>query len=678
MAKSLEFLELDFHDPKEVMIAISFGSVDYRDIGKRKGTFSKTIKMPSTKVNDAFFGYSFDVNNTGHFDNKIRVPIVISEIEFNGTLQLKSVEIINGNVSSYSVNIFSDIADWVTLIGESTLRDLTHHESHILTLDNVKNSWQTNGLTGDYVYGLINYGNFLQDLPSTHNIDIAFWRPAFYSLPIVRQIFKESGYTFIDNGVKRTPFRDHILPFTSKEVEIPSLDVKASNINLPGKSIQNDSSNSIKTTKFNFGYESEESDNGNFFTHTTGVFLAPSNDMYDFNLSTVIDVFSQNTKLIGGNNREKLGDISINLVRISDGAVVASLSDPTNYGAFSGGGGKFEELNLFGGVSISLTKGQSYRVVMVIRQEEKSNVVIQRFPNATIEIKPRLSTLVEGAEIEHSKFIQNIKKIDFLNDFIKQGNFRIVTNNRNKTVEFVEESKFLLQDSEEWSGMIDQSKPSVISHIQNEGAKELVWSYSNDSDDSFIKDHSDRLDVEWGTKRVELDSEYRKGVSTVHQSIFSSTIDGTGIGLKMPVMSTQEIKQGEPILRSDFETNFENRCLIYGGLKDGDFVINGEAHTQYPFCYFVSEDFSLQWDNLGDFFDGSNDVGLVDRYYSNSIDRFNNAKLLTTWVNLNELDISNLSFRKIKSVNGSHYYLNKVTDYLVNNNQPTKVELISR
>ena len=118
MAKSLEFLELDFHDPKEVLIAVSFGSVDYRNIGQRKGTFSKTIIMPSTKVNDAFFGYSFDVNNESYFDSKIRVPITISEIEFNGTLQLKSIESINGVVSSYSVNIFSDIADWVSLIGE--------------------------------------------------------------------------------------------------------------------------------------------------------------------------------------------------------------------------------------------------------------------------------------------------------------------------------------------------------------------------------------------------------------------------------------------------------------------------------------------------------------------------------------------------------------------------------
>ena len=688
MAKSLEFLELDFHDPKEVLIAVSFGSVDYRNIGQRKGTFSKTIIMPSTKVNDAFFGYSFDVNNESYFDSKIRVPITISEIEFNGTLQLKSIESINGVVSSYSVNIFSDIADWVSLIGEGTLRSLKHHGTHELTLDNVSNSWGTNGLTGEYVYPLISYGNFLQDLPSTHNIDIAFWRPAFYSLTLIRQIFKESGYTFIDSGIKNTPFRDHILPFTSKEIELPSLDVNAENtVLIKNKGVGTSAkthffeANTLKeTTRFkqiNWGYKDEISDSGNLFAHNSGVFTAPSNDTYDFSISSLLSANSQNLKSFGGDNREKFGDVRVNLIKVSSGADIASLVAPVNYGAFAGGTNKNEIIGLFGSASIKLVKGESYRIVLITIQQPQTNLSFN-VDSTTVGIHPRLSTLVEGSIIDHSQFIQNIKKIDFLNDIIKQGNFRIITNNQNKTVEFIEESKFLVNEAEDWSDKVDVSKPSVITHIQNEGAKELVWLYSNDSDDSFIKDYSDRLDVEWGTKKFELDSEYRKGVTTIHKSVFSTTIDGTGLGLKMPVMSTQEIKQGEPVLKGDFETNFENRCLIYGGLRDGSFVINNQPQTQYPFCYFVSDDFSLQYDNLSDFFEGAKDVGLVDRYYSNSIKRLNNSKLNSLWLNLNELDISNLDFRKVKIIKGTHYYLNLVSDYLVNNNEPTRVELISK
>ena len=688
MAKSLEFLELDFFDPKELLVAVTYGSVDYRDIGKRKGTFSKTIKMPSTKVNDAFFGYSFDVSNEGNFDNKIRVPITINEIGFNGTLQLKSVEILNNKPLSYSVNIFSDLADWVSLIGEGTLRSLKHHTSHILSRDSIKNSWSTNGLTSDYVYPMIGYGNFLQDLPSTYDIDIAFWRPAFYSLPLIRQIFKEAGYTFIDDGVKDSKFRDHILPFTSKEVDLPSLDVEAKNtafpvLTRPTSSIKyhifsaNVYRETVRYVPFNYAFALEVADNGNLFSGTS-IFTAPSNDLYDFNFLADLLVISGNLKTIGGNNREKFGDVRITLNKVSTGEAVATIVQPIDYGSFAGSsGGKTDNIFMSGAVSVNLVKDESYRFVFNALQEPKTNLTV--FINSTsIKIHPRLSTLVDGTEIEHAKFVQNIKKIDFLSDFIKQGNFRIITDNQNKTVQFVEEGKFLLQDSEDWSDKVDQSKPTVINHIQNEGAKELVWSYSNDETDSFIKDYTDRFDIEWATRKIELDSEYKKGVKTIHKSIFSSSIDGYGLGLKMPIMSTQEIKQGEPVERGDFETNFENRCLIYGGLRDGNFVIDGEAQSEYPYCYFVDEDFSLQWDNTGDFFEGATDIGLVDRYYSGSVRRLENSKLTSVWLNLNELDITNLSFRKVKIINGVHYYLNLVEDYLVNNGQPTRVELISK
>ena len=55
MAAILDLFELDLNDPDKISIPLNFSSVDYRDIGKRKGTFSRTIKMPSTKRNDAFF-----------------------------------------------------------------------------------------------------------------------------------------------------------------------------------------------------------------------------------------------------------------------------------------------------------------------------------------------------------------------------------------------------------------------------------------------------------------------------------------------------------------------------------------------------------------------------------------------------------------------------------------------
>lgn len=681
MGKSLEFLELDFYDPNDVLIAISYGSVDYREIGQRKGTFSKTIEMPSTKVNDAFFGYSYDVNNDSNFNSKVRIPIIISEIEFNGTLQLNSIEIVRGRVSSYSVNIFSDIENWATLIGEGSIRDLKHHGQHTFSTGAVISSWSNTGLDSDYVYPLINYGNFLQDRNSAFDINLSFWRPAFFSLPIVKQIFKEVGYRFIDNGIKNTKFINHILPFTSKEVKIDELKIEGFRNNSPNVSLANTPNNAV--TKFHFlGFEFERSDfPSNSFNHLSGTFFPPSTDTYDISVEGYLFfVDSVGTGIFGGKKGEKNGSISVVMQEVG-GTQVIAITSPVNY--FENKDSNSTQVVLNGAVSVQLDKDKVYKLALRVDMEAKTDIFIdvQRGGgpiDSVIVITPRLSSIVDGSIINHSKFIQNIKKIDLLADIIKQGNFRIVTNNQDKTVEFVEESKFLLQEVEDWSDMVDYSKPVVISHIQNKGAKELVWAYSNDSDDSFIKDYSDRLDTEWSTKRVELESEFRKGVKAVFRSVFSCTIDGKGHRLDMPVMSTKEIKQGEPITRGEFETNFENRCLIYGGFRDGSFIIENQRQDKYPYCYFISEDFSLQWDSTSDFFDGATDIGLVDRYYSATIKRLNNSKLNTLYVNLNELDISNLSFRKIKMIDGVHYHLNLVSDYLVNNNQSTMVELISK
>lgn len=706
MAKSLEFLELDFYDPQDAIIALTFSSADFRDIGGNKGTYSKTLKMPATKVNDTFFGMSFEATSEGLFDPKIKLPIQISEIEFYGTLQLKSVETLNNQSRNYVVTIFGDLADWVSLIGEKSVRDLsvwrgvTTPQSHILNKETISATWDKNGLTGSYVYPLISYGNFLQDVTATDNIDVAFWRPAFFVLPIIKNIFKDVGYTFIDTGIVKTPLRDTILPFTSKEVNIDTLEVLSSYITSDenkdaviealntGNIIpiaQFDALGSVMTkiTKINessssfpsyvnIKFNTEEKDAGNLFS-SEGQYVAPSNDAYDITIN-IPEIY------IGGSDTGQFGEkdpsgvVSVEL--ISDNRRVQVIQPV----AYARGG---NTISLYGNISTDLSSGEVCIIVLKILNFPKT-AVAAIILDASISIKPRFTTLNNGDLLTHSEVVQNVKQIDVLKDIIRYGNFRIVTNNQRKTVELIQESEFLTTTGESWDGKVDESKPSSIALIQNQGAKELEWGYSNDSSDGFIIDREKRKDKEFAQERMSLDSEHRRGNLQVHKSIFSSTIDGRGLGLGMPVMSTQELKQGEATEQGSFETGFENRILIYDGLRQGNFIIDNVAKTQYPYCYFKSNDFSLKWDSNDSFTTQSGltqlsfETGLVDRYYVDAINRLNNSKLYTGWFFLSNLDIQNLDFRKPKIINGIHYYLNKVIDYKLNINESTKVELISR
>ena len=706
MAKALEFLELDFHDPKEVFLAVTYSSVDFREIAKRKGSHSKSLVMPSTKKNDSFFGLSFEVSSEGHFDPLIKVPIQISDIEFYGTLELRSIEVLNNKPQSYTVNIFSDLADWASLIGEKSVRTLKHHTSHILNKTEIERSWHNNGTSrSGYVYPLISYGNFLQldsNRDSSFNIDPAYWRPAFFALPLIRQIFLEVGYNFIDKGIASTPFRDLILPFTSKDTKIDEsrLDVSA-NISIDDlvSSTQFNPENVSITDTFNtvplenqigtvlgnvttpnsvsvmtiiktVKMARKTKDDSGLFLLPSSKFTSPADDLYKFNINlSTIKISIERANYRGNKHNGGIAHLFIydkKYNTIANGAGVALISTP------------HESVSLNLNAEISLKKNQEVFIGIKFLVFNSQRIHYFTVIDGSIDIRPGVATLVSGDLLDHSKIIQNIKKIDLIREVVRMGNFRIITDNQAKTVEIVQEKNFLLNTPEEWTDKRDESKPSNISLIQNQGAKELTWSYSNDSNDGFISDKSERNDVEWATKRVHLDSEHRKGTREVHSSIFSSTIDGIGMGLPVPIMSNQELIQDEAVSRGPFETSFSNRVLIYGGIRDGNIVLDNVYKTIYPYSYFVSNEFSLQWDNLSDFYEGALDLGLVDRYYQNAINILNKSRLYTGWFFLTEVDIGTLDFRKPKIINGIHYYINKVIDYKVGANQPTKVELISR
>lgn len=675
MAKSLEFLELDFFNPNDAIIAITYSSADFRELGVNRGVYSKTVKMPSTKVNDTFFGMSFGVTNEGFFDPLIKVPIQISEIEFYGTLQLKSVEILGGQTQGYSVNIFGDLTDWASLIGETSIRDLVWHtgRSHRLDEETISASWTHTGLNDTYTYPLISYGNFLQDKDPSESIDVAFWRPAFFALPIIKNIFKEIGYNFISTGIESTPFRDAILLFTSKDIEASDKVVIA---NTDGFSFIADINNDLNVntlfSRTDLKFFNEIQDNGGLYNNDTGIYIVPADDSYDINIDFNIKAVVTDHRSTRSSSTELVTVRIVFLDLDTDKTIV--LSDTKTYLK-----GSIEDVIIVNG-TFTLKKDSRLKLSVETIQENQTRIRVTEFiltseediKSNNIKITPRLSTLTSGDLLVHSKVIQNIKKIDLIKEIMKMGNFRILTNNQSKTVEFVQEGNFLLSTPEEWSDKVDESKPVSLSLIQNQGAKELTWNYNNDTNDGFINDKTDRQDKEWAKSEIQLESEYRKGTNNVHSSVFSSTIDGIGgDGLRVPVMSTQELKQDEVIPRGDFETNFTNRILIYHGLVDGDFVIDNVSKTQYPQSSFNSDTLNLSWDSV-------NGIGLVDRYYQNAIQRLNKSRLYTGWFFLNDLDISTLDFRKPKIINGVQYYLNKVIDYQLNTNQPTKVELISR
>ena len=50
-------------------------------------------------------------------------------------------------------------------------------------------------------------------------------------------------------------------------------------------------------------------------------------------------------------------------------------------------------------------------------------------------------------------------------------------------------------------------------------------------------------------------------------------------------------------------------------------------------------------------------------------------RLRTVYIDLKVTDIINLNFRKLIHIDGTYWILNRIVDYMLHKNQPTKVEL---
>ena len=69
--------------------------------------------------------------------------------------------------------------------------------------------------------------------------------------------------------------------------------------------------------------------------------------------------------------------------------------------------------------------------------------------------------------------------------------------------------------------------------------------------------------------------------------------------------------------------------------------------------------------------------GLYDTYYNNMVDMLKrNPRLRTISIDLKIADIINLDFRRLVYVDGVYWRINRIVDYMPNQNNPTKVELI--
>lgn len=223
---------------EDLAMAFTYSISDIRQPEKRQTDFSKTIRIPATKLNNQIFSHiykidkvlnttNYNVNFTPDFNPNLKASakVYIDGINvFDGVIQLLDIIIIDNDNIGYEVCLFGKLSNIFYNLGEYYLHNLDLSEyDHNYTRTNQVNSWATsiikNGSayvnfsggnpTGEgYVYPLADYGynNGLTYKP------VQLF-PAIYAKTYLDKIFDFAGFSYTSSFFDSNFFKRLIIPF---------------------------------------------------------------------------------------------------------------------------------------------------------------------------------------------------------------------------------------------------------------------------------------------------------------------------------------------------------------------------------------------------------------------------------------------------------------------------------
>ena len=207
---------------KDEEIKVSDNVTGLFDIGELPSEFSRTITLPGTKKNNAFFEHVYDISVTNPFLFATNIK-VDAYFDFGGIyvssgyLQLNKVSVIaNKYVDSYEVTVYGSLSSFAREVNRATLNDLTtlSQYNHDSSFTNISQSWDGDLFNGDIVYPFIDYGQNIRydfdEFPTGINstsgsVGVQNFKPSIRVQRVFDAIFEQYGYTyespFIDSGV---------------------------------------------------------------------------------------------------------------------------------------------------------------------------------------------------------------------------------------------------------------------------------------------------------------------------------------------------------------------------------------------------------------------------------------------------------------------------------------------
>ena len=729
MITSIIVNDFELELSENIGIPLNFSLQEFRDPEKRKRSFSKTITIPGTSKNKNFFMSAFNISlkvtdtPSIKFKPNLAPECIVKRgglIIFRGLLKLNQVNILN-KVYTFECTIYSEVVNIFSKLKSINLSELNWSEyDHELTRDNVIKSWETsvikNGVETSnfngaypsngydpksfgYIYPLVNYG-YAQPNSTTYKVNqlvphvyvkeclIKIFDYAYKNTDIVidyttnffnnenmkKLIYGYGGGDLVklsptaveaskieflnatwSNSFDLPPFQNNLWQLSFERDLLYDLDVYG---NIP--SIQQDQ-NTIET------------DNGYYVKVNV-------KGLYTFNIKIVV-VYYGNAVNNPYNNHTKLKVIKNNVVPVfsQNSTTIVNNTYTINY--------EFD---------LECNAGETLQFIYeVLVQTSMTPQILMYITDVDFTMSAKKSqALTDGSIVSLSGALPTIKCADFLKGILNMFYATIsdpiydpVTSKRIIYINSFSDFYKNQNDHDVWTKKLDEQREINIESNSLIDGKNYIFRFNEEKD--FFNNEYKRIT---GDNYGELD-------------ILFDTFQSEERIFKMPFSTYPSVKISGSNLRIPHivENNGSTiksykgggHLAFYNGLRAGNCSIQREANTittastNYPMIHHFRLQNSQDYVPLFDLHFQSRQYSFDEilaypssntylKYFSRFINEMTSpdAKLLRAYFKLNDIDISNMDFSKLKMIDGNLFRLYAIKDYDNINLGTTQCELI--
>lgn len=698
---------------QKIPFPVTFSQADAKQPESRKRSTSKTIELPGTVRNNAFFSSTFDYSITNlyndligfNYDPTLRYPCQIFEngdLIFDGACNLLKVRR-NKRVNRFMIVVYSEIVDIFQSLGDIKVSELDWSDyDHTLSVANIQASWSAATGSG-YVYGLVHYG-FTQNLLNYKTNQLY---AHIYMLEFVQKCFALSGKTLSSTFLNTTRMKKLVWGHGGGEpITLSTSEVSDRQVHYTGDgSVSYTFPHStyiplINQTEYQYTKFIPVSDNAIVtmtpvtdtlaqFDQTNGEIIINSAGNYNLAVTGTFPItwtFSD----LGFNVNYKM---KLTVCLFKNGAIIAQpseifLDDDPNTANFT--------VNI--NQALDCSAGDSIQIILKLEMSVFVNdnsigeeLLVDFDLNNTLvmNLTATNSGIVDGDDVVLSRMLPEMSAADLLKDLMIAFNLYMSDPDQNGviTMEPMPDYFYGTDDVDNWTRKQATDEDIDIEPASNIPGKTFSFRWAEDRD--YWKQRYFNIEGhDYGDFNYNVPSTFKKGVK-LYQLKQAQTcpvrIDGTDIVIPMIVKRDSDSGPDQPY-------KGKPRMYFYNGLVScDDWTLENSdtgaltTNTQYPQFHHLDSLTSAQFDlNFGApvrvFYPATTytNNNLFTAYHEDFIREMTSrdSKIVNSWFHLRSSDLYYNFMRKLVNIGGVIYRKNVVKDYLTGANKLTQVELI--